>query len=235
MTQLNAILVIDEEPIDTALIDYFTKFGFNLIQKPSPHRLLLDEPLPVALLINWSSIQNNHETINTLFHQYPIPIILFNDTANEEICVQMLEAGADDFMITPILPRELHARINAISRRVKHVTPLAEQKTEVLLFGNCRLYPSARQCFKNNTELSLSNREYDLLLAFVRHPQQTLSRKFLLQIINSGNAHHFTRQLDVHISRLRQKIETDTKQPTLIKTIRHTGYLFATHVISVKE
>ncbi len=235
MTHPNYLLIVDKKPIDTKLIDYFKTFGFSIIQKTSLQHLCLNPPLPVALLIHWSLIQKNDEVINQLSHQYPTPIIIFNDSANEEICVQMLEAGADDFMTEPMLPRELHARINAISRRVKHTPPSSEAKIEVLLFGNCRIYPSARQCFKNHTELSLSNKEYDLLLAFVRHPQQVLSRKFLLQMINIDHSTRVARQLDVQISRLRQKIETNAKQPKLIKTIRYEGYFFATPVLSIKE
>lgn len=91
--------------------------------------------------------------------------------------------------------------------------------------------------FRDNTneELSLSAGEYDLLLTFVQQPQRVLDRELLLHITKNSDLNPFDRRIDVQISRLRQKIEVDAKNPTLIKTIRNGGYMFTAQVTTLKE
>ena len=97
-------------------------------------------------------------------------------------------------------------------------------------------YPASRQVFdEQNQELQLSVGEYDLLYTFVQQPQRVLDREFLLQVTKNSDLNPFDRRIDVQISRLRQKIEVDTKQPDLIKTIRNGGYMFTAPVTVVKE
>ena len=144
--------------------------------------------------------------------------------------------GADDFVIKPLYPRELHARIGAISRRVTRAQQKNSVGKEVLMFTNWRLYPASRQIFgENNQELQLSAGEYDLLFAFVHQPQRVLDREFLLQVTKNSDLNPFDRRIDVQISRLRQKIELDKKKPALIKTIRNGGYIFTPRVVSLRE
>ncbi|OCH97356.1 DNA-binding response regulator [Legionella jamestowniensis] len=239
MSHRKYLLIIDDAPLDEQLVDYFAKFDFNIIQQPDFTQLNKGiSPPPAALLINWSLIQKNDESIiNKLYHRYTVPLLVISDNVDEDICVHMLEIGADDFLVKPIHPRELHARISAISRRVQRAAKEMEQEKEMLLFANWRLYPASRQVFDSNTheELQLSAGEYDLLLAFVRQPQRVLGREFLLQLTKNSDLTPFDRRIDVQISRLRQKIETDAKKPALIKTIRNGGYLFTARVLSIKE
>src|SRR5262249_6911106 len=154
-----------------------------IIQLHSLSELGNETGQPSALLINWSLFKADSSAVNELYHRYSVPLIIISDTIDEDICVKMLEAGADDFIIKPLHPRELHARISAITRRVQRSTQEAEQEKEVLIFADWRLYPASRQVFNNaNQELQLSAGEYDLLLAFLRQPQRVLGREFLLQI-----------------------------------------------------
>jgi two-component system, OmpR family, response regulator len=231
----NYLLIIDDAAKDTQLEDYFAKFDYQIIQQASLSQFQIDVQ-PVALLINSSLMQIESGVINSLYHRFPVPLIVISDNEDEEMCVRVLEAGADDFLVKPIHPRELHARIGAISRRVRRSLKEAEQEKDVFAFANWRLYPGSRQLFdENEQELPLSAGEYDLLLAFVRQPQRVLGREFLLQITKSSDLNPFDRRIDVQISRLRQKIETDAKRPALIKTIRNGGYLFTSSVLLVKE
>ncbi|ASQ47125.1 winged helix-turn-helix domain-containing protein [Legionella clemsonensis] len=232
------LLIIDDAPLDEQLVDYFAKFDFNIIQQSDFSQLDKGiNPPPAALLVNWALIQKDESIISKLYHRYTVPLLVISDKVDEDVCVHMLESGADDFLVKPIHPRELHARISAISRRVQRAAKEAEQEKEVLLFANWRLYPASRQVFDSNThnELQLSAGEYDLLLAFVRQPQRVLGREFLLQLTKNSDLTPFDRRIDVQISRLRQKIETDAKKPALIKTIRNGGYLFTARVLSIKE
>jgi len=229
------LLVIDDTPWDEPLIDYFAKFDYDIIQHKSLSELEKETGRPAALLVNWSLFQADSAIIDNLYQRFPVPLIVISDTNDENTCVRMLESGADDFLVKPLHPRELHARITAISRRVQRSTK-NDQEKEVLVFADWRLYPASRQIFGNaNQELQLSAGEYDLLLAFIRQPQQVLGREFLLQITKNTDLNPFDRRIDVQISRLRQKIETDAKKPALIKTIRNGGYLFTAQVLSVRE
>ncbi|CDZ77949.1 Transcriptional regulatory protein OmpR [Legionella massiliensis] len=230
------LLIIDNNPWDERLAEYFAKFDYEITQLKNLSELDKENEQPAALLINWSLFEADSSIIDTLYHRYPVPLIVISDSNDEDTCVQMLEAGADDFLVKPLHPRELHARISAISRRVQRATQDSDQEKEVLLFADWRLYPASRQIFNNtNQELQLSAGEYDLLLAFIRQPQRVLGREFLLQITKNSDLNPFDRRIDVQISRLRQKIETDAKKPALIKTIRNGGYLFTAQVLTIRE
>ena len=87
----------------------------------------------------------------------------------------------------------------------------------------------------NDKELCLSAGEYELLLIFLQNPQKILDREFLLHLTKNDDLSPLDRRIDVQISRLRQKIESDVKKPSLIKTIRNEGYIFTAFVTSIKE
>jgi len=232
----NYLLVFDASILDAQLIEYFRNFNFEIIQKskfiPSSHQ----SEIPEAILIHASLFQQDESIVKLLYQQYPVPIIIMSNQVDESLCVKVLESGADDFMVKPINPRELHARISAIKRRVVKSNHSKDIEKEVMIFANWRLYPSSRQLFNdNNQEIMLSTGEYDLLMAFVRQPQHILDREFLLQITKHVDLNPFDRRIDVQISRLRQKIEVDAKKPILIKTIRSAGYMFTGKVDVIKE
>lgn len=230
------LLIIDDAPRDPRLEEYFDKFDYQIIQHSNLSALENEKEDAAALLINAALMEMDSQTIKKLYQNYSVPLIIISEQADEELCVRMLEEGADDYIVKPIHPRELHARIGAITRRVQRSKKESDQEKEVLSFANWRLYPGSRQIFdENQQELQLSAGEYDLLLAFVRQPQRVLGREFLLQITKSSDLNPFDRRIDVQISRLRQKIETDAKHPALIKTIRNGGYLFTATVLLFKE
>ncbi|HAU1754946.1 TPA: response regulator transcription factor [Legionella pneumophila] len=236
MSQRHYLLFIDNEPVNEELKDYFEKFNLDIIQQKKLFPIHVEKGLPTAILINWSLLRTEPEAIEQFYNMYPVPLIVINNKPDEESSVAMLEAGADDFMTKPIYPRELHARIGAISRRVIRAQQKVDNGKEVLMFANWRLYPASRQVFgENNEELQLSAGEYDLLLTFVQQPQRVLDREFLLQITKNTDLVPFDRRIDVQISRLRQKIEIDKKKPALIKTIRNGGYMFTARVVTLKE
>lgn len=212
MSQRHYLLFIDNEPVSEELKDYFEKFNLDIIQQKKLFPIHVEKGLPTAILINWSILKTEPEVIEQFYNMYPVPLIVINNKPDEESSIAMLEAGADDFMTKPIYPRELHARIGAISRRVIRAQQKVDHGKEVLMFANWRLYPASRQVFgENNEELQLSAGEYDLLLTFVQQPQRVLDREFLLQITKNTDLVPFDRRIDVQISRLRQKIEIDKK------------------------
>lgn len=230
------LLFIDEIPVSEDLKNYFAQFNIKTVQQ-STLPPIFKTGMPLALLIHWSILRNQIQTIHQLYANHLIPLLIINDFPDEETCIKVLEEGADDFIVKPIHPRELHARLSTINRRVLSAQKQSNPEKVILMFDNWRIYPASRRVFNenNNHELLLSAGEYDLLLTFIQQPQQVLDREFLLQVTKNSDTNPLDRKIDVQISRLRQKIEHDVKNPLLIKTIRNGGYIFTAPVKNTKE
>ncbi|WP_452000236.1 response regulator [Azospirillum largimobile] len=163
------------------------------------------------------------------------PVIMLTAMGEETDRIVGLEMGADDYLAKPFSPRELLARIKAVLRRVS-APPVAGAPAAagtVLRFEGWSLDLTKRELRSPDGVLvQLSAGEYDLLVAFVEHPQRVLTRDQLLDLARGRSAVPFDRSVDVQVSRLRRKIEPDPAEPTLIKTVRGGGYLFTPSVTS---
>jgi two-component system, OmpR family, response regulator len=156
-----------------------------------------------------------------------MPIIMV--TARDENIDRIvgLEIGADDYVTKPFNSRELIARIRALLRRAEGSAPPARSRARMLVFAGWRIDPTTRELHDpENVRVSLTSVEFDLLFALCRNSGRTLSREQLLELAHGGQVGSLDRSVDVHISRIRQKIETDPRDPSLIKTVRLGGYLF---------
>ncbi len=163
------------------------------------------------------------------------PIIMLTAMGEEADRVVGLEMGADDYLSKPFSPRELLARIKAVLRRSER-----SSKAEVtappstgdrLRFDRWTLDNNLRQLEDNNElVVPLSTAEYRLLSAFIGNPRRVLSRDQLLDITQGREAMPFDRSIDNQVSRLRRKVETDPKNPTLIKTVWGGGYMLTAEV-----
>jgi two-component system OmpR family response regulator len=159
----------------------------------------------------------------------PIPIIILTAKGDEADRVDGLESGADDYLSKPFGGRELLARIRAVLRRAAPGEAVAGRP--VLAFAGWCLDTGRRTLTSPEGVLvDLSSGEYDLLLAFLRHPHRTLSRDELLDLARGRVAGPFDRTIDVQVGHLRRKLEADPKSPELIKTIRGEGYVLAADV-----
>ena len=140
-----------------------------------------------------------------------------------------LEIGADDYVTKPFNSRELLARIRALLRRTR--PPAATPRPGPIGFNGWRLYPSERQLISpDGARITTTGAEFDLLLAFCQNPGRILTREQLLDLTHAGLAGPIERSIDVHVSRIRQKIEPDPRDPSLIKTVRLGGYVFTASV-----
>lgn len=163
------------------------------------------------------------------------PVILVTAKGDDIDRIIGLEVGADDYLPKPFNPRELVARARAVLRRARPATCVASANGaasgEVFAFEGWRLEASSRAFTNPQGEaVELSAGEYDLLTAFLKHPQRVLSRDFLMDWTKGREATAFDRSVDVMLSRLRRKLGDDSAAPRFIRTIRNGGYLFAAPV-----
>ncbi|MFC0473281.1 response regulator transcription factor [Halalkalibacter kiskunsagensis] len=157
------------------------------------------------------------------------PILMLTAKDEEFDKVLGLELGADDYMTKPFSPREVVARVRAILRRVQPVLPenapsQDEIKKNVIRFGEVEIHPENFEVLFKQTVLELTPKEFELLLYLANHKGRVLTRDQLLNAVWNYEFVGDTRIVDVHISHLREKIETNTKKPVYIKTIRGLGY-----------
>ncbi len=234
------ILVVDDDTEILALLEEVLKaHGYktstaqtgqdmlDALAKGSYDLLLLDVMLPDADGINLC--QNLRKESN-------IPIILFTANTCESDRVIGLEFGADDYIQKPFNPRELVARIKSLLKRIEvysqHVPEeIVSSKARSYRFRGWTLNETAHQLYSpDGVEVPITHAGYELLLAFVEHPQRVLSRDFLFNLTKNRDGAPSDRSIDILVSRLRQKFEEDPKNPTLIKTIRNGGYMFTEKV-----
>lgn len=157
------------------------------------------------------------------------PIIMLTAMGDETDRIVGLEMGADDYLAKPFSPRELLARIKAVLRRSGQGARVAGGN--VLGFDGWKLDLTKRELMSPKGEfVDLTGGEFDLLVALAEHPQRTLSREQLLDLTRGRLGSPYDRSIDIQISRLRQKMGEDAKEPKLIKTVRSVGYIFSAKV-----
>jgi len=160
-----------------------------------------------------------------------LPVIMLTAVGEETDRIVGLEMGADDYLPKPFNPRELLARIKAVLRRFGNDQPISDDGAGRLGFNGWQLDLSRRELHAPDGVLvSLTAGEFDLLVVLAERPGRVLSRDQLLDLTRGREALPFDRSVDVQLSRLRRKIEVDSKQPEIIKTVRGGGYVFAARV-----
>lgn len=143
-----------------------------------------------------------------------------------------LEVGADDYVGKPFEPRELLARIKSVLRRVRPAADESNHQKTIhggsrVKIGRCELDVAARLLFdRDGQEVALTAMEFDLLKAFLDHPNQVLDRDRLLNLTRNRDWQPFDRSIDIRVTRLRRKIEEDPDNPRAIRTVRSAGYMF---------
>lgn len=162
--------------------------------------------------------------------QYPrLPIIIVTAKGDEFDRVLGLEIGADDYLAKPFSSRELLARVRALLRRTREIDRVVDPATtDTFRFAGWTLVLGSRSLVGPDGEpVELTSGEFDLLLALVTRPQRVLTRDQLLDWTRGRASTPFDRVIDVQLSRLRKKLGDHPREPTMIKTVRGDGYLFA--------
>jgi OmpR family response regulator RpaB len=158
-----------------------------------------------------------------------IPIIMLTALSDVADRITGLELGADDYVVKPFSPKELEARIKAILRRVDKISLHNTIVTSgIIAMGGIKIDTNRRQVYKQNEKIRLTGMEFSLLELLMSKSGEAFSRAAILQEVwgYTPERHVDTRVVDVHISRLRSKLDEDPSNPDLILTARGTGYLF---------
>jgi len=220
------ILVVDDEAaILKSVRAYLEQEGYTVLTAadgPSalkeartarPDLIILDIMLPGM---------DGLEVLRHLRQESDVYVLMLTAKAEETDKVVGLTVGADDYLTKPFSPRELVARVKAILRRGR----TGETDEPALVFPRLRLDLIAHQVWKDNGALDLTAIEFDLLAALARHHGRVLSREQLIEQVWGHDYYGDERVVDVHIGRLRKKIEDDPANPQIVITVRGAGYRF---------
>ena len=229
------ILIVDDDKGIRDLIGQFLSthnFQISLAENGDAMQAVLDKKTVDLIILDIMMPGDDGLTLcRQLRNTSSIPIIMLTAISEDVDRILGLEMGADDYLSKPFNPRELLARVKAILRRSKGAVEEVDKHHEVYQFSGWTLDRTSRQLLDpQGVEISLSSGEYSLLVAFLERPQQVLSRDFLLDLTKNRSAGPYDRAIDIQISRLRQKIEPDSKNPSLIKTVRGGGYVLSANV-----
>ena len=162
-----------------------------------------------------------------------VPVLMLTARDEETDRIVGLEMGADDYLAKPFAARELLARIRSVLRRTRMLPPNFEVKEpgQFLTFGDWKLDTVGRHLLdREGTMVALSGAEYRLLRVFLDHPQRVLTRDQLLNLTQGREADLFDRSIDLLVSRVRQRLGDDAREPRYIKTLRSEGYVFSSAV-----
>ena len=154
-------------------------------------------------------------------------ILMLTAAGAVESRIDALRAGADDYLVKPFELRELLARVRSVLGRLPPTAENAPMECPLLPFGPHRLDLDGRRLMgADDQEILLTAMEFELVLTFARHPRQIIARDRLAELAHGRHIDPSDRSIDVRVTRLRQKIEPDPADPTLIRTIRGEGYVY---------
>jgi two-component system, OmpR family, response regulator len=231
---LGHILIVDDEPkVRTLLRRCFEGEGYTVSEAENGAGLRAElQRREVTLITLDLSLgkENGLDLARDIRREYSTPIIMLTGRGDTIDRVVGLEIGADDYLAKPFEMRELVARVRAVLRR----TASPEKPTEAgqsHCFGEW-LFDINRRTLTRETGASqdLTTSEFKLLEAFVKRPHRVLSRDDIMDLLKGQDWSPLDRSIDNLIARLRKKIEPDAEHPTLIKTVRGAGYVFAADV-----
>jgi len=197
--------------------------AINAFNKSNPDLVVLDVMMPKV---------DGYGVTREIRRTSDVPIIILTALGDVSERITGLELGADDYVIKPFSPKELEARVKAVLRRTNNretTAPTGGKVTKnVITTGSIKIDTARRQVFRKNERIRLTGMEFSLLELLVNNSGQAYSRNEILQHVWAYPPDHRidTRVVDVHISRLRSKLESDPANPELILTARGIGYMF---------
>ncbi|MGZ8272805.1 MAG: response regulator [Burkholderiaceae bacterium] len=229
MSSGKVLIVDDDVEIRNVLTEYLASHDYEAVAVDSglAMRAALQTSVPDVVLLDLALPgEDGLSLARYLRERHPVGIIMITGASEPVDRIIGLEVGADDYIGKPFDPRELRARIRSVMRRLQPAAPNRGSSAR-LAIGRCLLDVAARQLFdREGAEVALTAMEFDLLKAFLDHPNQVLSRDRLLTLTRNREWEPFDRSIDIRITRLRRKIEDDPESPRTIRTVRGAGYMY---------
>jgi two-component system phosphate regulon response regulator OmpR len=224
------LLVDDDEKLRKLLQEYLEGYGFQVltlkdgslvlstVRSESPEVIILDIMMPK---------KNGLDVLRELRAESTVPVIMLTAKGEDADRIVGLELGADDYLPKPFNPRELLARIKAILRRMEFEVKRVSGADDLLLKAGGLVLNKGRQTVVvEGEEVELSSTEFKILKTLMERPNRVLSRDEMMTLAQGKDFMAFDRTIDVHISKLRAKVEADPKSPKRIKTMWGAGYMF---------
>ena len=239
MDKPDNILIVDDDPgIRRLLVDYLERNGFTALSARDGREMwqLLERHTIDLIVLDLMLPDTDGLTLCRDLRGKPptaaMPVLMLTARGEETDRIIGIEMGADDYLIKPFNPRELLARIKTILRRTRILPPnLRPETTRCLCFAGWCLDTATRVLTAPDGVVTpLSGGEFRLLRIMLEHPNRVLNRDQLIEMIHGREAEAYDRAIDVQISRLRQRLRDDSREPELIKTVRGEGYVLAATV-----
>lgn len=231
-TQKEKILVVDDEAsIRRILETRLSMIGYDVVTAADGEEALVifreSNPDLVVLDVMMPKL-DGYGVCQELRKESDIPIIMLTALGDVADRITGLELGADDYVVKPFSPKELEARIRSVLRRVDSNGATGIPSSGVISISSIRIDTNKRQAYKGDQRIRLTGMEFSLLELLVSKSGEPFSRSEILQEVwgYTPERHVDTRVVDVHVSRLRAKLEDDPSNPELILTARGLGYLF---------
>ncbi|AQR96211.1 response regulator transcription factor [Clostridium saccharoperbutylacetonicum] len=228
LEEKKVLIVDDENKIVEVIKSYLEKEGaivfeaydgnqaLEVFERINPDLIVLDLMLPDM---------TGEEICNIVRKKSRVPIIMLTAKIDEKSIISGLHIGADDYITKPFSPRELIARIYAIFRRLnEEVVPLSNE----ISFNDNDLVIDMlkKEIRKNGENIALTSRQYKILMTLLKYPNKTFTREELISTALGDDYDGYDRNVDTHVKNIRQKIETNPKDPQYIITVHGTGYRF---------
>lgn len=234
------VLIVDDDKISLRLLkSYLEKHQYEVRSASDGSSFLAEfelyqDELCLVILDVMLPDTDGFTLCQAVRKQSTVPIIMLTASSDETDRIVGLELGADDYLAKPYNPRELLARIKAVHRRMNFSGPA--DKVRYFRFSGFTMDLMERLLTDaTGAAVLLTSMDFNLLRFFAEHAGETLDRSQLMEQTRGRDLGPLDRSLDVQISRLRQRLNDDGKQPALIKTVRGSGYVFSTDVAKLDD
>lgn len=219
------LIIEDEKNISEIVAKYLEKEGYTtliandgieglaLFRDSNPDLVISDVMMPTI---------DGFEVLREIRLISDAPVIMLTAKQEEVDRLKGFENGADDYVTKPFSPKELVRRVMVMLKR----TYKAIEDKQVLIEGELKLDLNKQKLYKNEDEIDITSKEFQIIYAFFKNPRQILSREQLIELAFSNGFDGFDRTIDAHIKKIRHKIEEDTKNPKYLKTKYGAGYIF---------
>jgi len=229
IVQKHILLVEDDEAIREMVDNYLTMEGFNVTTATNGEEALhncLQNTFDLVILDIMIPKLNGLEVLKIIREQAALPIIIMSAKDSDIDKALGLGLGADDYIAKPFSMLEFSARVKAVIRRATKYSSQAEQKQEVLKIDNLKIDIVNFSITKSGQEIKLTSKEFSILKLFVTNRHRVFTKEQIYQMIWKDAYYGDENIINVHIRRLREKIEDDPSNPQYIKTLWGIGYKF---------